>query len=273
MPDYDNMKISTSRLRRCLSLRTCRDPAYRTGTPALARPHRRRHWSWRPSRIFLMGALTPFRSFLHPPVASAQTRLSMTQTRAFIVCLSALRSLSPRWFLVESPLLSLTDATRAARRFACAISPLHSAPPVVPRRLKSLLPLLGPNAMLPFVRRLFPSNPPAAPCLLSCPPAYLSRQLQSSQQSLSPLRTIRSFAASSPAVLTASSPVGAAASSSPQRTGPTGLSGAPHRKLTAMPAHQASYSSIQPRSSPIQISAPTILTLPPTPGTITVAAC
>ena len=89
MPDYDNMKISTSRLRRCLSLRTCRDPAYRTGTPALARPHRRRHWSWRPSRIFLMGALTPFKFFLRPPVASAQTRLSMTQTRAFIVCLTA----------------------------------------------------------------------------------------------------------------------------------------------------------------------------------------
>ena len=49
--------------------------------------------------------------------------------------LSSLRSVSPRRFLVESPLLSLTGATRAARRFACAISPLHSAPPVVPRRL------------------------------------------------------------------------------------------------------------------------------------------
>ena len=116
-----------------------------------------------------------------------------------LVCLSALRSLSPRWFLVESPLLSLTGANRAARRFACAISPLHFAPPVVPRRLKSLLPLLGPNAMLPFVRRLFPSNLPAAPCLLSCLPAFLSRHHQSFQQISSPLRTIRSSAASSPA--------------------------------------------------------------------------
>ena len=267
------MKISTSRLRRCLSLRTCRDPAYRTGTPVLTRPHRRRHWSWRPSQTCLMGALTPFKFFLRPPVASAQPRLRLSMTRDLPINLSSLRSVSPRRFLVESPLLSLTGVTRAARRFACAISPLHFAPPVVPRRLKSLLPLLGPNAMLPFVRRLFPSNLPAAPCLLSCLPAFLSRCHQSFQQISSPLRTIRSSAAFSPAVLTASSPVGAAASSSPQRTGPTGLSGAPHRKLTAMPAHQASYSSIQPRSSPIQISAPTISTLPPTPGTITVAAC
>ena len=226
MPDYDNMKISTSRLRRCLSLRTCRDPAYRTGTPVLTRPHRRRHWSWRPSQTCLMGALTPFKFFLRPPVASAQPRLRLSMTRDLPINLSSLRSVSPRRFLVESPLLSLTGVTRAARRFACAISPLHFAPPVVPRRLKSLLPLHGPNAMLPSARRLCPSNLLAPFRLLSCLPASLSRQLQSSQQSLSPLRTIRSFAASSPAASTASSPVASQQPAQPQQllthSGPTG---------------------------------------------------
>ena len=122
------MKMSTSRLRRFHSLRTGQNRHTSSGQTV-------------PPAALVMEAITTlldgrpdaFQILLaHPPVASAQTRLSMTRGRAFIVCLSAHRSLSPRWFLVESLLPSSfafwRDQTRQARRLRHLISSFRSSP-------------------------------------------------------------------------------------------------------------------------------------------------